>query len=193
MSKSQNHPNLCTTNPEDPVLKRSDLQGIWLNNIKIRKDGRIFAAANIARPCTAESEAAIIEITPQLEPTIVFKYGGPISKHAGDIAFLSSGDIVIVGRFEILFAPDVYRGIEDLSKDWAEFSDEFFEKGNRTWEGYIAVVSDKGTLSKDRVIGDMRGRWLTSVIRPDNKSIIAGGAANGTSGWLVSVTWPDSP
>ncbi len=189
---------LLLINPDTgEILKRRDFERISMNRIRARGDGHTFAAARIADSCGTEGDAIILEISPNLETSIVFQYGGPISKEAGDIAFLSNGDFIMVGRMDMLFAPDsVFRGsLQDNINHQLDkgFSGELFERDNRTWDAYVAVVAKDGTLLRDKVIGDLRGRWLTSAIVLNDGRIITGGAANGTSGWLLSFAWPGTP
>ena len=183
---------LLLIDPKSGVIQiRQEINSISIKNIKVRDDARIFAAAQFSNDCVFlnKGDAAILEIDTDLKAKIIFLYGGPISKLAHDITFLPNGNFALVGDMNILFEPD------DVPPKWTgtpiidSFTGEFFKRDSKTMDAFIVVVSPEGELIKDKIIGDLRGRSLRSIVNLKDGGIIAGGMENGTSGWIVSFSW----
>ena len=97
-----------------------------------------------------------------------------------------------MGSIGVLFAPNqISPGTlkESIDGMLDRFhSGELFSHDNQTADAFIAIVSKDGSLIRDRVIGDLRGRMLSSICVLDGQ-LIAGGLANGTSNWVTSLAW----
>src|SRR5262249_8498985 len=144
------------------------------------------ASADVWDKCLGRSDAAVIEVAPDLSLRTIFQYGGPLEKFAGRVAVLPDGRIVLVGQMTMPFdlEPYVKADASMLSGVWAGFTGELFTNDRKTLDAFVVLLDRDGHFLVDRVIRDLRGRSMRATAVRHDGSLLFGGLANGVSGWL---------
>jgi CHAT domain-containing protein len=171
------------------VTSHRTIEGMNIRRFKKSPGEHLLAAGTIWPRCLEASDAGVLEIDENLGVRILFQYGGPLEKWAGDVTILPDGRLVLAGQMTTVFDLEAYRKIDltDTKRFVRPFDGEFLDSDRKTFSAFFVLLDSGGSFITDRVISDLRGRWINALTTRPDGSVLAGGKANGTSSWLTVI------
>lgn len=150
-----------------------------------RRDGHLYAAADVAYHCRVETTVKLLEISPEFDIKKLFETNNVNSLEVSDFE-VAQDYFVLVGRL-MTFMPDtVTPSPIEPAKFVDDWKDSFWEHFEVERSMFIMVVAADGTLRYDRVFPGAARNAVSNLVAAGPDHFTIAGATVGERGWVMS-------